>query len=172
MGVVPRGAGGAMAPSDFGRSVNPISTRGNRLCPPNYYWQTRIFRPSDDSANQNVFDEKNKLKNTKQQDLLQDTSQRLHQHWSSLEFVLHSVVNKASHFATYTIVSFIPFFIFGFWSFLQIHKNTKILCNLCLYFARQDGQDEKKRKENHATKVTKIPKTKRQKYVMNQTYVY
>ena len=23
---------------DFGRSVNPISTRGDRLCPPNYYW--------------------------------------------------------------------------------------------------------------------------------------
>ena len=33
-GVVPRGAGGAtMAPPDFGRSVNPISTRGDRLCP-------------------------------------------------------------------------------------------------------------------------------------------
>ena len=26
-GVVPRGAGGAMALPDFGRSVNPISTR-------------------------------------------------------------------------------------------------------------------------------------------------
>ena len=30
-----------------GRSVNPISTRGDRLYPPNYYWQTRLFRPSD-----------------------------------------------------------------------------------------------------------------------------
>ena len=38
----------------------------------------------------------------------------------------------------------------------------KILRNLCLHFARQDGQDGKKWKENHATKVTKIPKTKRQ----------
>ena len=28
-------------------SVNPISTRGDRLCPPNYYWHPRIFRPSD-----------------------------------------------------------------------------------------------------------------------------
>ena len=46
-GVVPGGAGGAMAPPDFGRSVNPISTRGDRLCPPNYYWHPRIFRPSD-----------------------------------------------------------------------------------------------------------------------------
>ena len=45
--VVPgcRCAGCAMA--DFGRSVNPISTRGDRLCPPSYYWHTQIFRPSD-----------------------------------------------------------------------------------------------------------------------------
>ena len=28
--------------------------------------------------------------------------------------------------------------------------------HICLYFASQDGQDRKKRKENHATKVTKI----------------
>ena len=36
----------------------------------------------------------------------------------------------------------------------------KILHNLCLHFARQDGQDGKKRKENHTTKVTKNQKTK------------
>jgi hypothetical protein len=51
-------------------------------------------------------------------------------------------------------------------------KVTKILGNLCLHFARQNGYDGKKRKENQATKVTKIPKTKRHKYGMNQTYVY
>ena len=34
-GVVPGGAGDAMAPPDFGRSVNPISTREERSCPPN-----------------------------------------------------------------------------------------------------------------------------------------
>ena len=34
-GVVPGDAGGAMAPPDFGRSGNPISIRGGRLCPPN-----------------------------------------------------------------------------------------------------------------------------------------
>ena len=45
--VVPGCAGCAMAHPDFGRSVNPISTRGDRLCPPNYYWHTQIFRPSD-----------------------------------------------------------------------------------------------------------------------------
>ena len=31
----------------LGRSVNPISTSWDRLCPLNYYWHTRIFRPSD-----------------------------------------------------------------------------------------------------------------------------
>ena len=47
----------------------------------------------------------------------------------------------------------------------------KILRNLCLHFARQDGQDGKW-KENYATKVTKIPKTKRQKYGMNETHIF
>ena len=42
-------------------------------------------------------------------------------------------------------------------------KVTKILHNLCLHFPRQDGQDGKKWKENHATKVTKIPKDKKTK---------
>ena len=37
---------------DFGRSVNPISTRETdlRLCPPNYYWHPWIFSPSDGPA--------------------------------------------------------------------------------------------------------------------------
>ena len=44
-GVIPEGAG---APPDFGRSVNPTYlNQGDRLCPPNYYWHLRIFRPSD-----------------------------------------------------------------------------------------------------------------------------
>ena len=45
-------------------------------------------------------------------------------------------------------------------SFLVSFGNevTKIFRNLCLHFARQDGQDGKKQKENHATKVTKKPK--------------
>ena len=33
--VVPGGVGGTMAPPDLGKSVNPISTKGDRLCPPN-----------------------------------------------------------------------------------------------------------------------------------------
>ena len=38
-------------------------------------------------------------------------------------------------------VSFNPNFVFGFWS---LYENTKILRNLCLHFARKDGQDGKK----------------------------
>ena len=32
---------------DYIALVNPISTRGDKLCTPNYYWHSRIFRPSD-----------------------------------------------------------------------------------------------------------------------------
>ena len=63
--------------------------------------------------------------------------------------------------------------IFGFLVFAhfwrQSYKNTKTLHNLCLHFSRQDGQDGKKWKENQASKVTTIPKTKRRKYGMNKT---
>ena len=48
-----------------------------------------------------------------------------------------------------------------FWQ--RSYENMKISCNLCLHFGSQDGQDRRKRKENHATKVTKIPNTKKQK---------
>ena len=34
------------------------------------------------------------------------------------------------------------------------------------------GKTEKKREENHATNVTKIPKTKRWKYGMNKTHTF
>ena len=67
---------------------------------------------------------------------------------------------RSSHFS---------FLVFGhFWR--RNYENTKILHNLCLHFARQEGQDGKNRKENHASKVTLIPKTKRRKYEMNETY--
>ena len=48
----------------------------------------------------------------------------------------------------------------------QSYDITKILH---LHFARQDGEDGKKQKENHTTKVTKIPKTERRKYGMKET---
>jgi hypothetical protein len=35
--VVSGGAGGALAPPEFGSYVNPIPTRGGRLCPPHYF---------------------------------------------------------------------------------------------------------------------------------------
>ena len=58
--------------------------------------------------------------------------------------------------------SHFSFLVFGhFWQ--QSYKNTKILCNLCLHFARQDEQDRKKCKQNHTTTVTKILKSKRWK---------
>ena len=37
------GAGGARAPPKFGISVNPIRTKGGRLCPPYYYWPPHLF---------------------------------------------------------------------------------------------------------------------------------
>ena len=44
-----------------------------------------------------------------------------------------------------------------------------MLHNLCLHFARQDGQDRKIMEIKSCNKVTKIPKTKRRKYGMNET---
>ena len=52
---------------------------------------------------------------------------------------------------------------------MKLRKYENQLRNLCLHFARQDG---KKTRKNHATKVTKIPKTKRRKYGMNETKVF
>ena len=48
----------------------------------------------------------------------------------------------------------------------EVTKNTKILFTFCMArWARR----KKKRKENHAPKVTKIPKTKRREYGMSKT---
>ena len=37
------GAGGARAIQKFGILVNPIWTKGGRLCPPYYYWPPHLF---------------------------------------------------------------------------------------------------------------------------------
>ena len=59
--------------------------------------------------------------------------------------------------------------IFVFWFLVTFgNKVTKISCNLYLHFVGQDGKNPK---ENHETKVTKIPKTKRRKYGMNETLI-
>ena len=47
--------------------------------------------------------------------------------------------------------------IFCFWFLVTFgNKVTKILCNLCLHFARQDGQDGKKPDQNTKNQKTKI----------------
>ena len=45
-GVALGGTGVAMAPP-FWQISSPYLKQGDRLCPPNYYWHPRIFRPSD-----------------------------------------------------------------------------------------------------------------------------
>jgi hypothetical protein len=64
--------------------------------------------------------------------------------------------------------------IFGFWSLLA----TKLRKYYVIFVYILQGKTfrfssalEEKRKENHATKVTKIPRTKKQKYVINKTGV-
>ena len=44
--IVPGGSGDAMAPPDFGRSINPISTRGADYAQHIITGTPRIFRPS------------------------------------------------------------------------------------------------------------------------------
>ena len=46
-----------MGPLDFCRSVNPISTRRWRLCPPHHYWHPRIFWPSYGPEYKRLLDE-------------------------------------------------------------------------------------------------------------------
>ena len=61
--------------------------------------------------------------------------------------------------------------IFGFWFLVTFgNEATKILHNLCLHFAKHDGQDGKKQKENHTTKVIKIPKTQKTK-IWDERYI-
>ena len=66
------------------------------------------------------------------------------------------------HFETWSFevhVLFVPFLVFGhFWQWS--YKNTAILRNLYLHFARQDGQDRKKRKKITQLKWPKYQKPK------------
>ena len=56
-----------------------------------------------------------------------------------------------------------------FWR--RSYKNTKISRIFVYILQGKMGKTEKNRKENHSTKVTKIPKTKRRKYGMNETFI-
>ena len=60
----------------------------------------------------------------------------------------------------YSYLCFVhPIFVFGFWSRLRI-KLRKYYVIFVYILQGKMGETEKKRKENHATIVTKIPKTK------------
>ena len=61
------------------------------------------------------------------------------------------------YWESFSNVSFIPFFVFGFLALLA--TITKILFNLCLHFPRQDGQDWKKT----GKKITQLKWLKYQK---------
>ena len=65
--------------------------------------------------------------------------------------------------------------IFCFWFFVTIgHEVTKIRKYYIIFvylLQGKMGKKEKNRKENHATKVAKIPKTKRRKCGMNDTLI-
>ena len=66
-------------------------------------------------------------------------------------------------FKSVSIVSFIPFFMFGFWLLLATKlQKCKILRELgLLTFCKERWARKKKNeKKNHTIKVTKIPKTK------------
>jgi len=56
-------------------------------------------------------------------------------------------------------VLFIPFLVFGFWSLLamKLQKYENIMYSLFTFYNARWAR-QKKWKENHTTKVTKIPK--------------
>ena len=78
----------------------------------------------------------------------------------------------------YTIIIHLYCFvhpIFRFWFLVTFgDKITKIRKYYVIFVYILQGKmskTEKNRKENHPTKVTKIPKTKRRKYGMNETII-
>jgi hypothetical protein len=68
----------------------------------------------------------------------------------------------SSHFSFLVLVTFGD----------EVTKIRKYYVNFVSILQGEMGKAEKNWKENHATKVTKIPKTKRRKYGMNETYFF
>ena len=63
-------------------------------------------------------------------------------------------------------------FILGFWSLLATKlQKYKNITHYLFTFCKARWAIGKKRKENHANKLTKIPKTKRRNYGMNETLI-
>ena len=87
--------------------------------------------------------------------------------WVSFAGLLLEGAEEVLHFCNFCFVHLI----FCFWS-LWATKLRKYYIIFVYIFILQGnmGKTEKNRKENHATKVTKIPKTKRQKYGINETF--
>ena len=62
----------------------------------------------------------------------------------SMKVINRLIENSAMLILSY--VSFSPFFVYGFLVTFG-DENTKILHNLCLHFARRNGQDGKRQEE-------------------------
>ena len=56
------GGGGAWGHPSFGISVNPIWTKGGRLCPPYYYWAPHLLGQCGVSASKKVWSQKQTIK--------------------------------------------------------------------------------------------------------------
>ena len=105
---------------------------------------------------------------------LQNRSKKLKENLS--KYLLHVEFQKylgklLLQIFTATFVSFIPFFWFWFLVTFggEVTKLQKYYLIFAYIFQGKKDKTEKNWKENHATKVNKIPKTKRQKYGMNKT---
>ena len=106
-----------------------------------------------------------------------DSKVRLRNKWQQLDKFLMNAwwlscdcleAKKWQHWQMF-LSSHFSFLVFGhFWQ--QSYENTKIcLVNSVYILQGKMGKTEKEWEENHETKVTKIPKTKRRKYWMNKT---
>ena len=86
--------------------------------------------------------------------------------WEIIDYVLSCSPDPTMN--SETIVSFIPFFVFGFWSLLATKlRKYENISNLFYILQGNMGKTEKKGKK--ITQLTKIPKTNRRKYGMNET---
>ena len=153
-----------MAHPDFERSVNPISTRGDKLCPTNYYWHTRIFRPSNGPAPY--------LLNFS---FLESRTNSLIQILHNSKKNLHHIAKQSNHWGFYgkirgilfysitfhikklgrTNELFIPFSIFVLVD--EVAKNKSRLRDFlywCISFARQDRQDKNENKVKNKQNIT------------------
>ena len=76
------------------------------------------------------------------------------------------------NFFPVSFVTFILFLVFSFWSLLstKLRKYKTITQSLLKFCKARWARWKKNLKENCATKVNKIPKTKSRKYEMNETF--